>query len=211
MKLSGIYCFRNVLTDKVYVGQSVDVSARKTTHLWALASGRHPNVHLQSSFLRYGADSFEFRILELAPENMLDVRERAWISFYDSTSPSCGYNSETGGHRHKHLSAEHKAKLSVANRASPRLAQHIRDLAEQHTGKHLSAATRAKIAASHRGMHPSAEAKKKMSAAKLRDPFTLVHCRALAAAREGISTGPRSLAVKQKISMTKRLRAKRSR
>lgn len=133
MKKCGIYGIHNVANGKWYVGQSLDLTRRKSVHFSALRGGYHRNLHFQNSFIKYGESSFEFRILEEVPEDMLDVRERAWISFYKSIRGAYGYNLETGGNVNKHFSEETRLKLGVARK-----------------GKHHSVETRAKISESNR-------------------------------------------------------------
>ena len=185
MKKCGIYCILDTANDRRYVGQSVDVSARRVVHFSKLRSGSHPNAYLQSSFNEYGADSFEFRILEEVPEDMLDVRECSWISFYNSDSREFGYNLSPGGHKHKHLSEQHRQKISRRLKESAAAKEHRKKLVSAQIGRKLSLATRAKIAKSHEGIRPSDEVRLKMSEAKLNDSVAIEHCRELARQRVG--------------------------
>ena len=45
--LAGIYKITNLLTGKVYVGQSQNVYERKIEHFTALRRGHHPNYLMQ--------------------------------------------------------------------------------------------------------------------------------------------------------------------
>jgi group I intron endonuclease len=60
---SGIYQIRNILDGKIYVGSAKNLKTRWTTHLWALRSKKHFNIHLQRAFDKYGENSFIFEIL----------------------------------------------------------------------------------------------------------------------------------------------------
>lgn len=111
---SGIYGIRNMIDGKWYIGQSTDIDNRKQRHFCALKGGYHFNKHLQMSFIKYGINNFEFRILEETPESMLDIRERAWITYFESRNDKKGYNFEDGGNLNKHLSILTRRKMSEA-------------------------------------------------------------------------------------------------
>jgi predicted GIY-YIG superfamily endonuclease len=52
----GIYCIHNTVNGKRYVGQSVNIHRRKSSHLWELKNGRHGNEHLQRAFTKHGEE-----------------------------------------------------------------------------------------------------------------------------------------------------------
>ena len=108
----GIYSITNIINEKKYVGQSVDVKSRIRNHRWALRHNRHENDHLQKSFNKYGEDSFRFDIICECEESRLDDLERFYIALYNCINPNFGYNSETGGSLNKHLSEASRAKMS---------------------------------------------------------------------------------------------------
>ena len=49
----GIYKLEFSNTDKIYIGQSIHIETRFTTHLYELRSGSH-SVKLQEAYNRYG-------------------------------------------------------------------------------------------------------------------------------------------------------------
>jgi len=108
---TGIYGIHNVKNGKWHVGQSTNIPRRKTAHFSYLRANKHHNQHLQLSYNKYGQSSFEFMILEEAVENMMDIRERVWINYYESTNPAKGYNLDSGGNLNKHHSAETRSKM----------------------------------------------------------------------------------------------------
>jgi group I intron endonuclease len=112
-KVSGIYCWLNTANGKRYVGQSVDIRNRRSCHLYGLSSGKSHCVHLQSAWTKYGKDSFKFQVCEEVGVDLLDERERFWISYYQSSDRRFGYNSEGGGNAGKVRSAETRAKMSA--------------------------------------------------------------------------------------------------
>lgn len=108
----GIYAIRNLINQKIYIGQSTNVEDRIAHHKSALRHNRHENQHLQRSWNKYGEESFSFFILEECNEERLDELERMYISEYKSIDGEHGYNNETGGSLNKHISDEAKRKMS---------------------------------------------------------------------------------------------------
>lgn len=107
--MKGIYKICNLVNNKVYIGQSVDIESRRVAHIEALRSQRHYNDHLNKSFKKYGESSFEFTIIEECED--LDIREVYWILYYRSIEAKFGYNYLTGGTKFK-MNDETKAKIS---------------------------------------------------------------------------------------------------
>lgn len=120
VKVSGIYAIRNIVNDKVYVGQSVDIWCRWLHHRRHLRKGRHSNPHLQSAWAVYGEGSFELEVLQLEEDReKLEALERAFLVSLASGDSSKGYNMrDAEGHRS--LSPETKAKIGAANKGKVR-------------------------------------------------------------------------------------------
>jgi group I intron endonuclease len=91
-KASGIYGFRNIENGKWYIGQSINIIQRKQNHLSKLRSNTHKNTYFQHDYNEYKEDSFEFVILEMCENEMLSIREEAWIVYYNSLNRDFGYN-----------------------------------------------------------------------------------------------------------------------
>ena len=92
----GIYYIKNIVNNKYYVGQSVNIYKRWAEEKLALNNIYDAwNVHLQRAWHKYGEDNFEFVIIEDCTPSQLDDLERYWISFYDSYNN--GYNQTCGG------------------------------------------------------------------------------------------------------------------
>ena len=156
--MTGIYVIKNLENGKKYIGQSSDLLFRKKSHFSLLKLKKHRNTHLQSAWNKYGEESFEFCVIEECRQDVLDVREQAWISYYQSTDPKYGYNKKEGGHTLAFHTEETKAKMSQAC-----------------TGRHHSIETKLRISEGHKGQipwikgkHHSAEAKQKISEASKR-------------------------------------------
>ncbi len=97
MRLCGIYIIKNITTNKVYVGQSVNIKTRFYIHKYELINNKHPNYHLQLAFTRDGERNFIFSILEICEKNNLDEKEIYYISLYNSYPG--GYNLTSGGQK----------------------------------------------------------------------------------------------------------------
>jgi predicted GIY-YIG superfamily endonuclease len=91
----GIYKIQNLLNGKIYIGQSVDIEKRWSTHKAELKNNYHHNIHLQSAWNKYGENNFEFSIVEECIIDQLNQREIYWISQFNSFEN--GYNLTPGG------------------------------------------------------------------------------------------------------------------
>lgn len=110
-----IYKITNLIDRKIYIGQtSRDFEERKRNHLSRLRRGVHDNIYLQSSWNKYGEFNFLFEIIQECEIEQLDELERFWISFFDATNKTYGYNFETGGSNNKRLDHETRSKLGKA-------------------------------------------------------------------------------------------------
>jgi hypothetical protein len=81
---------------------------------------------------------------------MLDIRERAWITYYQSIDPAFGYNQQEGGSLGRHPSAAARRKMSLAKKGRHHSEGHIRHQADAQIGRHLSEETRRKISETHK-------------------------------------------------------------
>lgn len=72
---SGIYQWRNLLTNKVYIGSAKDLYTREKVHLARLRKNNHHSIHFQRSYNQHGEGNFVFEILEYV-ENKEKLIER---------------------------------------------------------------------------------------------------------------------------------------
>ncbi len=63
-KPAGVFVIRNTANGKVLLGSSLNLEGPLNAHRFMLASGGHRNAALQSDWNAFGADAFEFEILE---------------------------------------------------------------------------------------------------------------------------------------------------
>lgn len=88
----GVYRWRNTVNDKVYIGSTINLRRRKAEHILRLGKGDESNEYFQRAWSKYGADKFEFTILERCrADNRLECEQR-WIDKFHSMDERFGYN-----------------------------------------------------------------------------------------------------------------------
>lgn len=116
MSVSGVYCLKNILNGKIYVGQSINIYRRLLQH-HTLYDKDVKNSHLYNAIKKYGTHNFDVTILEVVNDiNVLNEIEAKWIKEFDSCNREHGYNNriEHGDH-YKH-SIETKEKIRDARK-----------------------------------------------------------------------------------------------
>lgn len=95
---TGIYAIICKPTNKLYIGQSINIRSRKNSHLKDLLKCKHCNSYLQNSFNKYGRSSFAFQVLENCTREELNAKEAYWINLKRSNEAGYGFNlKEAGG------------------------------------------------------------------------------------------------------------------
>lgn len=92
LNISGIYCFKNKINNKLYIGSSINIFSRKAEHLRVLKKNKHHSFHFQKSWNKYGENNFEFKIIKVCGKNSLIYQERFYIKKYKSNNRNFGYN-----------------------------------------------------------------------------------------------------------------------
>lgn len=144
---SGVYRLECLVTEKSYVGSSVNMFNRRKGHFHDLRLGKHGNQKLQAAWNKYGESSFVFSVLEwLRDKKNLVLHEQCWIDILDTFNS--GYNltplaGNCFGVRH---SAEVRCKMAMSQTSEQRSEQARRGHA--HTDKKaFSSAVKAGFAA----------------------------------------------------------------
>lgn len=75
---SGIYLIK--IGRKFYVGSSINIKHRLTTHKRRLLLSKHENIIMINSFNKYGKESCYFKVLEYCDTNILLEREKFYIN-----------------------------------------------------------------------------------------------------------------------------------
>jgi group I intron endonuclease len=155
--LSGVYRILHIASQKVYIGSSANIRARWATHRSSLAKGKHHSKHLQRAWDKYGAEAFEWSVIELAPPDRMLERETLHIALCGSTNPALGFNlAEVGGTclGLKHT-AEAKSRMSEGQKRIP---YEVRlTYCKSFTGRTHSEETKALMSANSRRLSPTAE------------------------------------------------------
>lgn len=87
-----IYCIRNIINNKVYIGQTTNFRKRLIYHRHSLQKNKHCSLYLQRAFNKYGINSFKVEILEKSNTENLFNKEVYWIEKMDSSNRNKGYN-----------------------------------------------------------------------------------------------------------------------
>ena len=122
-----IYQIRNVLTDRVYVGLTINLNTRWAYHKRMLNKKSHDNKYLENAWHKYGQDHFVFEVLEEVDTiEELEDRELYYITSlpkvynllkekHTQRSPSCPLNRSRGENHYRYgqaVSEEVKEKIS---------------------------------------------------------------------------------------------------
>ena len=142
----GWYC---ILSDKWYVGQTVNPEGRFKRHI-DIAINKKDNIYFHNALRRYGLDNFVYCVLE---ENVLrdnlNMREMDWIE--EMNSFENGYNMTVGGQGCIKMSEESRKKISESLKG-----KHF----GYWKGKHLRSETKKKISEANKGKIPWMTGKK---------------------------------------------------
>lgn len=91
-----IYKIENNINHKIYIGQTIKFyEERFKQHKVNYTKEYFSQLALYKAFNKYGIENFTFLPIEEVANELLDEREKYWISFYDSYYN--GYNSTLGG------------------------------------------------------------------------------------------------------------------
>jgi hypothetical protein len=91
----GIYRITNLLDNKIYIGQSVNIGERFKTHIKCGLGIDTPQNKLYAAMIKDGVENFSFEIVEECNPSLLNEKEKYWIEYYQSNI--YGYNMSIGG------------------------------------------------------------------------------------------------------------------
>ena len=95
--MCGIYKITNLINEKIYIGQSVDINYRFNNHKSESFNPKSNayNTAIHRAIRKYGIENFSFEVIEECTKELLSEREIYWIAYYNSYEN--GYNSTLGG------------------------------------------------------------------------------------------------------------------
>lgn len=107
-----IYLLRNIINNKIYIGQTTNLKSRLNKHK---NSKKDWGQIISKSINKYGYKNFQCEILYYADTlEELNIKECSYIKSYDCTNKQIGYNIEFGGKNSK-MSELTKDKLRQIN------------------------------------------------------------------------------------------------
>lgn len=119
-----IYGITNTVNGKIYVGHTGKFRRRIALHRFHLARGTHHSPNLQNAWKKYGADAFEFEVLQTASDHRGAISiEQFYIDACRCAERLFGYNvcpiaGGTSGYKHSEATRE-KISRSQRGRSVP--------------------------------------------------------------------------------------------
>lgn len=152
-RFSCIYRWTNLLNGKMYIGETKNLLDRLKGY-----KRQHDTSHCKDYFSRairkYGFDKFKLEVLEVFPtgvsKDVLWMREKFWIAFFNSTHKKLGYNTCIYGNvmkgmirpfrtrralKKRIITEETKRKIGLANTGFKRSEELKRAMSEHRIGK----------------------------------------------------------------------------
>lgn len=193
MRYPGIYIIKCTANGRAYVGSAANIYARWKCHRHQLREDRHHSVLLQRAWNKYGADVFDWIVIEQVDAvGDLVAREQHWINTLQAADPARGFNiAPTAGSRlGTKQSAEAKVKMAVARAA--RSPEQKAAIAEKLAAARRGYKHRPETLAKMRGQKRSEETKRRIGAAHRGRTKTPEECAKIAASLLGRKLGPQS-------------------
>lgn len=162
---SGVYAITHLDSTRVYIGSSVNVPRRWSSHRRDLRRGTHPNRYLQAAWTKYGEQAFAFAVVEECPPGLLVQREQAWLDELRPFEQSRGFNLSPSAYSLLgfRFSASQRERVSMALRGKPKTAEHRANL---WANRSPNAETFAAMGRRNRGGTKSTEHRARIGAAQ---------------------------------------------
>ncbi|MDE0022766.1 MAG: GIY-YIG nuclease family protein [Candidatus Poribacteria bacterium] len=114
---SGIYLLERIDASgqrRIYIGQAIDLKRRRRQYD---NPPERDMRHIMRAIRKHGRATFKWRVLEHCAADMLNERERYWITRFNACHDQRHYNHTEGGDSGGALSAAAKAKVTNALKA----------------------------------------------------------------------------------------------
>lgn len=166
--ISGVYCIKNIVNGKVYIGSTQDLEKRFLKHFGKLRGGVSHNQHMQNSYNSQAGLGFIFGVLEYCDIGLLEQKEQEYIIEHRSNVSEFGYNKRVHCSSNRGFEQTDYMKNAIRKRMTGRVVseetrQKLRDF---NIGRKLSEETKEKL----RKPNLTEDQLKKMSDAKKGKP-----------------------------------------
>ena len=84
---SGVYMFKNLISGKVYIGSSADISKRFAQYLKINSLKNNTSMYICKALLKHGHENFSFAILEYCEVNLMEREEYYLNLLWDADIP----------------------------------------------------------------------------------------------------------------------------
>lgn len=152
--VSGIYSITNKINGKRYVGSAINIKIRWTNHRTELKNNKSHCPHLQNAWNKYGAEIFNFEILEYVVDvgELLKI-EQYYLDWLETYNREFGYNTckIAGNTLGRKCSEETKKKIGDANRGKIQSVEARQKNSDSNKGKIISQNTRKRMSISNSG------------------------------------------------------------
>ncbi len=159
---SGIYCLKNTIDNRCYVGSAQKLNYRLWNHKHRLIKGTHANNILQNFVNKYGIDTIYFEILESVELGKLIEREQYYI---DTLKPEFNILPKAGSSAGTIMSEEQKLKISKNRKGILHTEDTKKRISESMKGVPKSKEHSAKVGLKHKNKIVSKEQRDKISKA----------------------------------------------
>lgn len=123
--ISGVYMIKNNTRNKIYIGSSICLKSRLTTHFRDLKNNIHTNPKLQNSYNKTGLEGFELYILKLTINEELVQTEQYFLD--NLLFAQQFINKEDNRFRVLGYNITPTAGSSLGRRLSPKTKEKIKD------------------------------------------------------------------------------------
>lgn len=158
-----VYKIRNIVSENIYIGSTVNYKIRFRNHKRALLQGKHHSCYLQKAYNKYGLENFEYSIIEYCNKEELRAREQHYI---DLLSPAYNVQKFVGSNLGLKHSEETKRKISEANKGRVFTQTHKDNIKKNRSHPVFTEEARRKISIANKGKKMSKESIEKMKKAK---------------------------------------------
>lgn len=160
LNYSGIYCLRNKIDGRCYVGSAEKLNYRLWDHKHRLIKNNHANRYLQNFVNKYGIDNIYYEILEKVGLNNLIEREQYYM---DTLKPEFNILLVAGSSKGVVMSQEQKDKISKNRKGILHTEETKKRISETLKGRPKTKEHTIKVGLKHKGKKISEEQRKKIS------------------------------------------------